>query len=109
MQGFKGVMMTRKEMLKELGFTNDMILEQPIISDEEVMFILLVRKLVELADKDQLLIRAKLWQEHDCPLNAKYADDGEMQCLACGIDFKRHPVDTILYKLIKNEKRFKCF
>jgi len=30
-----------------------------------------------------------MWLHHPCPPQARYGDDGEMQCGNCGIDFKR--------------------
>ena len=44
-------------------------------------------------------LRKELWLRHganDCLL---YGDDGEMQCNACRIDFKRDPVEQILARL----------
>lgn len=49
-------------------------------------------KAVQEAD----LLRKLLWLRHDADHSAGlYGDDGEMQCVACGIDFKRTPADAI--------------
>lgn len=45
------------------------------------------------ADKENLVLRRMLWLRHGC--NALYGDDGEMQCGACLIDFKRLPAEDI--------------
>ena len=39
--------------------------------------------------------RKLLWLRHGCSIHALYGDDGEMQCSACGIDFKRRTADEI--------------
>lgn len=44
---------------------------------------------------DGAKLRKLLWLRHGCPSSALYGDDGEMQCHACGIDFKRMPADQI--------------
>lgn len=49
-----------------------------------------------LAERE-LPIRKVLWLSHGCP--ALYGDDGEMQCGACCIDFKRDPWQTIGHRL----------
>jgi len=38
--------------------------------------------------------REMLWARHGCS-SALYGDDGELQCAACGIDFKRQPAVEI--------------
>jgi len=38
---------------------------------------------------ENMLLRKLLWLRHGCPPHGLYGDDGEMQCSACGIDFKR--------------------
>lgn len=48
---------------------------------------------------DEKTLRELLWLQHGCHSAALYGDDGEMQCLACLIDFKRNTVESI-------EKRF---
>lgn len=40
-------------------------------------------------------MRRLLWLRHGCPVTALYGDDGEMQCNACIIDFKRLTADQI--------------
>jgi len=50
-------------------------------------------------EEENYLLRYLLWNEHPC--EGKYGDDGEMQCGACGIDFKRDNADTIQTKLFQ--------
>lgn len=45
--------------------------------------------------KDEMLLREMLWLRHGCEIASLYSDDGEMQCGACMIDFKRAPVELI--------------
>lgn len=40
-------------------------------------------------------LRRLLWLRHGCPLHALYGDDGEMQCSACVLDFKRATPEKI--------------
>lgn len=54
----------------------------------------------KLADLE-IKYRERLWLNHGCPQRALYGDDGERQCSACGIDFKRRPLDE-LEKLISD-------
>lgn len=42
-----------------------------------------------------LVLRRLLWLRHGCSIVALYGDDGEMQCSACGIDFKRMEPEQI--------------
>lgn len=50
--------------------------------------------------------REVLWLGHGCPPAAQYGDDGEMQCGACGMDFKRLTLDEIRERFRKtNEQR----
>lgn len=39
--------------------------------------------------ESEFSLRRMLWLRHGCPLSALYGDDGEMQCNACMIDFRR--------------------
>jgi hypothetical protein len=41
------------------------------------------------AAEDDQALRELLWLRHGCGIAALYGDDGEMQCNACLIDFKR--------------------
>lgn len=43
----------------------------------------------------EMILRRLLWIRHGCPFSALYGDDGEMQCCACGLDFKRTAPDVI--------------
>jgi hypothetical protein len=45
-------------------------------------------------------LRRLLWLRHGCPMGALYGDDGEMQCSACGLDFRFDPVDRIEARFI---------
>lgn len=50
---------------------------------------------------DEQTLRRLLWLIHGCPLFDLYGDDGEMQCGACMIDFKRDSPETIERKLFR--------
>lgn len=41
-------------------------------------------------------LRLEWWFNHGCPTAGLYGDDGEMQCGACGIDFRRMPITELL-------------
>ncbi len=41
-------------------------------------------------------VRFLLWIRHGCPIEAAYGDDGELQCNACLVDFKRAPVSELI-------------
>jgi hypothetical protein len=46
--------------------------------------------------ENEIILRRLLWIRHGCPSEALYGDDGEMQCAACPMDFKRmsaHEID----------------
>lgn len=43
----------------------------------------------------EMTLRRLLWLRHGCRFSALYGDDGEMQCHACALDFKRDPIDRI--------------
>lgn len=47
--------------------------------------------------EENLLARKLLWLHHGCPSSALYGDDGEMQCHACLIDFRRASFSDIEY------------
>lgn len=44
---------------------------------------------------DELILRRLLWIRHGCHYTDLYADDGEMQCNKCKIDFKRMTPEQI--------------
>lgn len=48
---------------------------------------------------DNTHLRQLLFMSHPCP--GRYGDDGEMQCGACRIDFKRDPPEFIERRLIE--------
>ena len=48
-----------------------------------------------MTPEDEQTMRRLLWFRHNCPTSALYGDDGEMQCSACGIDFKRFSAKEI--------------
>ena len=50
---------------------------------------------------ENVLLRKLLWLRHGCPFHALYGDDGEMQCSACGIDFKRASAEYIERRFIE--------
>lgn len=50
---------------------------------------------VERLVEENKVLRKLLWLRHGCPLEALYWDDGEQQCSACGIDFKRQAPEDI--------------
>lgn len=63
---------------------------------------------------DEDALRKLLWLWHDpSHYGILYGDDGEMQCSACMLDFKRDSVETIeerfeeraLQKLIESQKK----
>lgn len=45
--------------------------------------------------ESELILRELLWRHHGCDGPALYGDDGEMQCNACGIDFRRDSAERI--------------
>lgn len=49
------------------------------------------------AAEEVVALRKVLFYIHPC--EGKYGDDGEMQCAACGIDFKRSPIHVLEYRL----------
>ena len=46
-------------------------------------------------------LRELLWFNHGCPPGALYGDDGEMQCGACRLDFKRDEVERIEARFVE--------
>ena len=54
----------------------------------------------------ELIFRHLLWLNHGCPVTHLYGDDGEMQCSACAIDFKRWSAGEIATRLA--ERRLKA-
>lgn len=52
-----------------------------------------------------LLLRTLLWLTHGCPSSALYGDDGERQCSACGIDFKRFTPENIEARLYERGRK----
>ncbi len=58
------------------------------------------RERILTLEAENLLLRQLLWVWHGCPFEARYGDDGEMQCQGVPdghgvIDFKRDPVTLI--------------
>jgi len=51
-------------------------------------------KISELISENKTL-RRLLWIRHGCPIHALYGDDGELQCHACMLDFKRDSAQRI--------------
>jgi len=62
-------------------------------------------RVIKLA-RDIRKLREFLWLKHGCLTTALYGDDGEMQCNACMIDFKRDPVKRI--EEVFNRKAFEA-
>ena len=56
---------------------------------------------VRSLESENTLLRQLLWLNHGCPITALYGDDGEMQCSACLVDFKRNPADKIMAAFIR--------
>lgn len=50
---------------------------------------------------DEQTLRKLLWLRHGCSRFDLYGDDGEMQCVACKIDFKRESVEALQEKLFR--------
>lgn len=48
-----------------------------------------------MRDDDEKMLRKLLWLRHGCSISSLYGDDGEMQCSACLIDFRRDSVSAI--------------
>lgn len=48
-----------------------------------------------LSPHEEYLLRVEWWLNHGCDVPALYGDDGEMACNACGLDFKRMPLDEL--------------
>ena len=59
-----------------------------------------------LLAKEVQSLRKLLWLKHGCSTTALYGDEGEMQCGACIIDFKRDPIKRI--EEIFNRKAFEA-
>jgi len=57
--------------------------------------------------EENQIMRKLLWANHGCPQSAMYGDDGEMQCNACGFDFKRGGMKAFAEKrALENLKRY---
>ena len=58
--------------------------------------------------KNEMILRRLLFMEHHC--QEKYADDGEMQCSKCMIDFCRDSAEEIERKIkVRNDNRMQDF
>lgn len=44
---------------------------------------------------EEVKLRKLLWLHHGCQKHRLYGDDGEMQCLQCGLDFKRETANAL--------------
>jgi hypothetical protein len=74
------------------------ILSSTPLMDENELY----KKYKEL-EKENLKLRELLWLNHNPDhVNGLYGDDGELQCSACMIDFKRMSVSDIIKKLTEN-------
>ena len=57
--------------------------------------------------QDMMILRKFMWVNHGCHPCALYGDDGEMQCGACGLDFKRMSVTKLHESIVtKNLKKY---
>jgi hypothetical protein len=56
---------------------------------------------------EETILRELLWLNHGCNSDHRYGVDGEMQCSACGVNFKKDPANLIKRKLM--EKHGECF
>lgn len=54
-----------------------------------------LKEKVSALESEQRLLRTMLWFRHGCSGPALYGDDGELQCHACMIDFKRDSIVDI--------------
>ena len=52
-----------------------------------------------LSPREEHLLRSEWWLNHGCDVPALYGDDGEMACNACGLDFKRMPLDELAQRV----------
>lgn len=57
--------------------------------------------MIQADTEDQL--RYQLWNYHGCDRNARYGDDGELQCNECFSDFKRHSISELLQQIDRAE------
>ena len=60
-----------------------------------------------VAEQAEREIRLTIWLSHGCGLSYLYGDDGEMQCNACMIDFRRLPIKEIIAAR-KGGSAFRC-
>lgn len=60
------------------------------VSIEELKY-----KDTDVLEKEIFILKQLLWLNHGCPSHALYGDDGEMQCHACMVDFKRSDAKAI--------------
>lgn len=51
------------------------------------------------------ILRELLWSAHSCSPQYQYGDDGEMQCQACVLDFKRDSVKVIEHRFSEMAKQ----
>ncbi len=64
---------------------------------------------LDLAQEARIL-RRLLWLRHGCDILALYADDGQMWCSRCGIDFKTWTATAIdeRFKAMSEARWNKC-
>lgn len=55
--------------------------------------------------EETLILRKLLWMTHGCPSQYQYGDDGEMQCQACVLDFKRDSIKVIEHRFGEMSKQ----
>lgn len=47
------------------------------------------------AEQIEQMLRREWWANHGHALPDLYGDDGELQCVACPMDFKREPLENL--------------
>ena len=58
----------------------------------------IAEEMKKLRDENQQL-RAFFWMNHGCDIGILYGDDGELQCGACLLDFKRDDIDHLFNRV----------
>ncbi len=68
-------------------------------SEDTAREALVAARVVETGSDAEKALRREWWLSHGCPFGALYGDDGEMQCNACRVDFKRSSPNDIASRL----------
>ena len=72
-----------------------------LLSDSELAVLYTILGLAE----GEPVLRRLLWMRHGCPFGNLRGKDGEMGCIACGVDFKRMAPDDIEKRMITDAYR----